>query len=190
MRIYLIIAILCLGGITAPTVISAADNTFEVEKPHKVQDIYFGTFGVGRTDKLSFGMGFSYAHNKNIFTVRVIANDSLDLFSGDDGDYESEVSFLYGRVHRLKSMLVSYSAGVGLVSGNYGTRNSGYPNYTINAKDFGPQICLPLEANIIFRPIPFMALGIKLFGNVNSVHSFVGAHGTISFGKFWDRLNI
>lgn len=91
-----------------------------------------------------------------------------------------DVALLYGRA--LTTGRAHLWAGTGLaVTG--GTRYT----YLFGGGDgtpFDPMIGFPMEVHAAWAPIPFAAVGLHAFANVNTAHPFGGAGLSLRVGRF------
>ena len=135
-------------------------------------NIGFGPASVGDDDGV-FHTNISYQWNKNIITIRALSCG--EMFGRSLNDY----SLLYDRVICSNKILVSIGAGLGVVNGkiSHGLFST-EENETIPTT-----IGLPFEAQIFWRPLKFLGIGLYGVANINSEETFYGLALGLQLGK-------
>jgi hypothetical protein len=137
---------------------------------------YFGATGYA---------SLSFAVDRNIFSVRYIGAGEIN-FNPGGANYDrpqlnvGEMGILYGRSYRQDFVLMSFSGGVGYISGvDRGKKitEKVYERVEISA------IGIPFEAKIRFE-LAFVGIGFTWFGNINSQKIVSGGLLEISLGVF------
>lgn len=98
-----------------------------------------------------------------------------ELFGKSLNDY----SILYGRAFTSSAFLASLGGGLGFVDGSIsnGLFSEEEP------EEIEMIIGLPLEAQLFWRPLRFLGLGLYGFANINSEESFYGCTLALQIGK-------
>lgn len=110
----------------------------------------------------------SYQFGPNLLSART-------AFSGElFGDNFADYGILYGRATTGRLGHASVSAGVAVVSGSYSD-----DRLILDPDGDEPErvltVGLPVEVQLMWRPLPFFGLGLYGFANLNPEASFVGA---------------
>ena len=135
--------------------------------------IDFGV-GVGSVDKGAGGanLNAAYQFGENLISARIAGCGKI--FGKSVNDY----SILYGRAFSSSTTaMTSAGIGLGIVEG---TISHGLFSDT---EKIGPVIGVPLEAQLFWRPLSFLGLGLYAFANINSKQSFVGCTISLQIGK-------
>jgi hypothetical protein len=126
----------------------------------------------------------TYRYNNNLFTVRYFKADELNF--NVEGIYDEptlsckEIGFLYGMSYIKTNALLSFSAGIGYVSGtDRGNKINDYHQFeSINISTLG----VPFEAKFQIKILGPIGIGVAWFGNINSTKSYTGFIVGISIG--------
>jgi hypothetical protein len=137
------------------------------------QNFYWIDFGIGAgsvgEDGTSVNLNATYQFSKNLLTVRIIGCG--EIFGKSLDDY----SILYGRVVTSSTILTSFGGGLGIVKGYHGLFSEEGKTKAI--------IGFPLEAQLFWRPLRFLGLGLYGFANINSEKSYYGCTFSLQIGK-------
>lgn len=170
-----LIQIFCLVGIFLCASIEASHaqtDSNTVNKKH-----YWVNFGIGAGSVGEEGgaitANISYQFGKNLFSLRALGNG--ELFGKSMSDY----GLLYGQSLKQNSLFVSVGAGLALVEGSIS--HGLFSNQ--EAEKIGPTIGIPFEAQLFWRPLPFLGIGIYGFANVNPEEPFYGFALNLQIGK-------
>ena len=118
--------------------------------------------GIGLSSAGISGIGgFSMSSGNFLMSFRGTANAMLF------GDNLWDVGALFGVTSKPGRFHYSAAAGIGVVGGEH----------------VGPDINLPIEAQVMFRPNTHFGIGLTGFANINAEHSFGGVAITYQFGK-------
>lgn len=174
------LSMLVLFGLCGSGVLLAQDS-LDTRKNNKGWFQIGGGVGAGGDLPENPGSGIfsmNAAFGKNQFSLRM--SRVGDIFNGFQ-----EVGFLYSRIFsgNRAPIFISMGTGVAYVQ-DYGTsfRIFGGPSgSTSSYSGFG----VPVQYDIIYRPINGLGLGMTVFGNINSEENFFGAAITIQAGRFW-----
>lgn len=137
---------------------------------------------VGGTVSLAQHSSYNYQRGANLFTVRAtgVVDVLGSLFNGFTGKGEnaaaSDIALLYGRARRPGHAFVALSAGIGVAQV---TRDSGGTSH----RTYRPT--LPLEAQIAWRPAPFLGLMALAFASLNKRQSFTGIIAGVQLGRLY-----
>lgn len=125
---------------------------------------------------------YNYQRGGNLFTVRGAAVVDVvgALITGITGNPQntgaSEVGLLYGRARRPGHAFVALSAGIGLAEV---TRDSaGLTHHTYRPS-------LPLEAQLAWRPAPFLGITVLGFASLNKRQTFTGITAGVQLGGLY-----
>jgi|GEM_PF-988962 len=128
--------------------------------------------GVGFASRGPAGhLAGTYQFGGNLLSVR--GAGTIAVF----GDELWDVGLLYGRAFVSGLVHASASAGVGLVGGQ--TREGIHDEGEALPTTFG----VPIAAELFFRPMPVLGLGLYGFGNVNREESFAGITAAVQLGR-------
>jgi len=130
-----------------------------------------------------FYSSIAYSHNNDIFTVRYFKAD--EFVFNVDGVYDKpfltckEFGILYGISYPKNINLLSFSAGIGYVSGtDRGNKITYHQFEPINISTLG----IPFEAKFQFTVLGDLNIGGAWFGNINSAKPYTGFILKISVG--------
>lgn len=165
-------------------------NQFSFSQESPIKDfgwLEFGSFRFGPVEHdRGYGVDLSakFKHNRTLFT--------LQYRSFHEKQYTSEFFTTYRieEYNAINPMIgitnakcnfghVSASGGIGVF---WGERNI---NYT--TKPF-TSISIPIELETIVNIKPFIGLGLRLFGNINSEFSFIGFGMSLQLGLLKSKM--
>lgn len=156
---------------------NAAATGLAVLAPGPANNATWVDFGVGvSTVGLTAIAGLAHQFNVHVLSAR-------GTYSGETlGDSVWEIGALYGIGISEQSSHFSVSGGLGLLGGT--TRsNSGF--FSNGSEEKIPlTLSVPLETNLIWRPVDFFGMGIHGFASINSERLFAGAALSIQIGDF------
>jgi hypothetical protein len=133
---------------------------------------------------LTAGLGFgtrggagvvagSFQFDRHLLSAR--ASGTVAFF----GDELWDIGILYGRAVQTGVVHLSLGAGIAAVGGSH--RETLFdPGERIPTT-----VGLPVEAQLFFRPVPVLGVGVYGFGNFNDEESFLGAVAAVQLGRFW-----
>jgi hypothetical protein len=132
----------------------------------------------------SLYVGITYRCDNNLFTLRYFKSDEFAF--NVDGVYDKpfltckEFGILYGMSYIKANSLLSFSAGIGYVSGtDRGNKTNDYHQFEpINISTLG----IPFEAIFQIKVLGPIGIGGAWFGNINSTKSYTGFIFKISIG--------
>jgi hypothetical protein len=164
--------------ITGLLLLWTSANTINAQssKGNLTDKYYWLDLGLGRStvdEGGGFHMGATYQFGRNMLSLRATLNG--ELFGKTIGDY----GLLYGYALASSRILSSFGVGISLVSGSI---SKGLFSEE-EAETIGPTIGLPLEAQLVWRPLKFMGIGLHGYANINPEESFTGATLCIHIGK-------
>jgi hypothetical protein len=134
---------------------------------------YWLTGGVGFGSRGgAAAVGGSYRFGQNLLSAR--AAGTIAFF----GDELWDIGVLYGRANQPSFIHFSLAAGIGAVGG------SGRETLFDPGERLPTTIGVPVEAQLFFRPVPLLGVGLYGFGNVNREESFVGLAAAVQLGRF------
>lgn len=119
------------------------------------------------------GIIFDYDHH--VFSLRT-ASTSLQL-----GTETWDVALLYGRSMEYKTFYLSAAVGASVIGGkSYSRLFKRQDETTMETNTLG----FPLEGQVSWEPVNFVALGVYSFVNVNTEQPFGGIGLSIRLGNF------
>lgn len=148
---------------------------------------YWVTLGAGRgyinhTGSVALYASYNYQRGANLFTVRGtgVVDFLGGLFSGLTGKSEttgaSDIALLYGRARRPGHAFVALAAGVGVAQVTRDSSGTSHRTY---------RPTLPLEAQITWRPVPYLGVMALGFASLNTRQSFTGIIAGVQLGRLY-----
>ncbi|MDZ7694850.1 MAG: hypothetical protein U5K69_27655 [Balneolaceae bacterium] len=117
--------------------------------------------------------GITLDHQRHLFSLRTTSTDPVF------GEETWDVAFLYGRGTYIRSFYLSAGIGTSVIGG---TRYS-----QLFGGDRGEQmqmmIGFPLEGQISWQPLRFLAVDLYSFANINTEQPFGGVGLGLRIGK-------
>lgn len=161
-------------------------------------DCYWIDIGAGivNTFKYSGGLhadiGINFVKNKNIYKAEYQYNEEFELFPKKlPVEYLHSINFLIGKQLSLDNFTyLQFAAGLGVIWGTIRgntvieERKGGFSSirYYYNTKrPISPSI--PIETELVFKPIKYAQIGVSLFGNINIKRPFYGFAVKAGIGK-------
>lgn len=145
----------------------------------------WATIGIG---SCYFGptvlLGLTYAYDDNLFTFRYLHGDEVSF--NVEGNYDepalrcNEIGILYGRSFRKESLILSLSAGIGMMQGTDRGKQITYHHF--EEKNIS-SVGIPFETKVRIE-LGFAAFGGSWFGNLNARRTISGVMLEISIGIF------
>lgn len=138
---------------------------------------FWVNFGIGGgsvgEEGASVNLTANYQFRGNLLTMRITSCG--ELFGRSLNDY----GIVYGRVLTPSTFLISLGGGLGIVDGEirYGLLSWREPD------KIEMTIGLPLEAQLFWKALRFLGLGIYGFANINPEESFYGCTLSLQIGK-------
>jgi hypothetical protein len=127
----------------------------------------FTTLGTGLQAELTVD------YNHHIFSVSTASTDF------DFGTETWDVALIYGQSMNYRSFYLSAGTGVAVIGGEGYSDLFGRGTKTSIETTIG----FPLRGQISWQPMPFLALGINSFVNVNTEQPFGGIGVSVRMGK-------
>ena len=97
------------------------------------------------------------------------------------------IDLTYGKALKRKSLYASLSAGAGWVTsvqrGKFLSSDGGWFGTDYYEKITHQTIGFPISVKIFWVPLSFTGVGLELYANINSLHTFYGINICRQFGK-------
>jgi hypothetical protein len=176
-RLISVVFILNLPSIT----LSAAQDTSSVERPTKVW-ARLGAGVVGGNDFVGLGgtVGVQYSTPLGLIGARYLeaSRSTVDpaTLGGSRLAEISEISASFGLSTELSVVYLSASAGLGTVWGRM-QKVGGDERFTV--------LAIPLEAQVIIRPLRVIGVGAMLSSTINSKKTITSAMLVLQIGKLY-----
>ena len=153
--------------------ISPDENENSADQPDISRYMFWSNigFGIGTEGSFSGVISANFQFDRNLLTLR--NSGTGELF----GDSINDIALLYGRATANTWYHASLSAGIGYVSGQKGG------GLLSSGENISPTFGLPLEAQVFFKPIGIVGVGVTAFANLNRESSFAGFAITFQLGK-------
>ncbi|MFH5884220.1 hypothetical protein ACG2F4_07910 [Halalkalibaculum sp. DA3122] len=119
--------------------------------------------------------GITFDHQHHLFSLRTTSTDPA--FGGETWD----IAFLYGRGTRIRSFYVSAGLGASVIGGTRYPRLFGGGR----GEQMQTMIGFPLEGQISWQPLRYLAVDLYSFANVNTEQPFGGVGLSLRAGKLW-----
>ena len=151
--------------------------------------------GVCSLDGFSFVLSCSYLQaGKHLISARFVYSKQVNILWGDEPEENAlEIGVLYGRAFQGRFGLASLSAGLGVVTGVrhgallYHVGSGGWlfssSSYDIYEEQVFRTIGIPVDAQLLLVPRPFLGIGLHGVANLNPERSYYGVLLCLSFGK-------
>lgn len=154
-----------------------------------------GGFGLNNTG-ISFGGSLNYRITPGfLFSVRFLRNNEtgfkLISFSNKEPmESVNDISILYGICNKTKRVMLTASAGAGVVFGLlrgnllYTNYNGWFSSTNLYEENNFFTVGLPLQAQLFWTPSDAFGIGLYGFININKDKTIVGAMLSIIVGEF------
>jgi len=149
-------------------------------------------YSTSNTDGFTWNLGFNLIHDSKLYKVRFLNNKEFQLFSPDPLEEFNSVGILIGKGFSGKYIQIQFSGGLGVTSGLkrgkllYTDPSKGWfdiSNLNHYDKDRYITPSIPLEIDLLVKPIKFLGLGITLFGDLNYKRPMYGLIFKFGLGK-------
>jgi len=166
-----------------------------VVKDRKDREFWINAGAGGCSVGISSGLSCSYLQaGKHLMSARFVYSKQFDILWGDEPEEKAlEIGVLYGRAFQGRFGLASLSAGLGVVTGvRHGAflRHVGSGGWIFSSSSYDiyeertlRTIGIPVDAQLLLVPHPFLGIGLHGFANLNSERSYYGVLLCLSFGK-------
>lgn len=148
----------------------------------------FGNFISQNTDGFTYGISANAYRDSVLYRLRMLKNEEFSLSNKSPSEDSYSFAVLLGKIANSKYAQLQFSCGLGVISGTKRGKflysNPGFvfgdEHYESN-KYITPTI--PLECEIILKPIKYFGLGLTFYGDVNFISPNYGLLLNVSLGK-------
>ena len=151
-----------------------------------------GFQSVAAIDGFTVTLGAAYQYGNYIFRGRYMHHDEFNMFGPDPSENFHELGLLAGKTFYSKYLSLDVSAGLGIISGIrrgdflYMEESSGWFDFSDPRhyeKDLFFLPAIPLSIDASFKPVPYLGIGLSLYGNLNPSRPLCGIGFRIMAGK-------
>ncbi|MDO9340471.1 MAG: hypothetical protein Q7T72_08095 [Bacteroidales bacterium] len=126
-------------------------------------------------------------NDSTFYKISFLRNEEWDLFGDNPNEEYYSVGVLLGKGSSRKYLQFQFSCGLGITGGIkrgdflYNNGDWFRSDYYERDKFITPSI--PVEIDLLFKPIKYAGIGVTLFGNLNFVRPYCGFAVKLSMGK-------
>ena len=129
---------------------------------------------------------FNLIKGKSILKTRILAVSEFNILAGGN-ESSINIGALIGKHHSTKFFKASYLAGLGITTGQergkkIGT-TGGWLSFNRYEMNNFTSISIPIEVNLVLKPMKFIGIGLTLFGDINAKRSSYGLLLKLEVGK-------
>lgn len=169
-------------GYISSTNLYAQDSVAVAKRPDNWLNVGIGGSSFG----LSAGLSYSLVSDNRLYSVRGIHNTEFNILGPEPDETVWDLGVLYGVFKKTPNSLVSISAGLAVVGGinrgefeySSGWFDSHYEKNTFLTAG------VPFEAQLFWRPLKVLGIGLYGFANLNPEKSFSGGMLSLQLGNF------
>ncbi|MDY0198735.1 MAG: hypothetical protein RBR68_13065 [Tenuifilaceae bacterium] len=175
-KIFFVIGLLFLGLIGHSQTTNSENNKYWV-------DAGVGSFGTINNDitGLTLNLGFNLIHNDTQYKLKTLFNGQF-VIDGLAEQYYS-VGALFGKGFSWKYFQITPSVGLGVTGGLVRGDLLYTPSYHYE-KDYFVSPSIPLEIDLMLKPLKFLGIGASVWADLNLKRSMYGVTLKLGVGKF------
>ncbi len=156
-------------------------------------DAGFGNYySTDNTEGISWNLAVNLINNNTLYKIRFLNHQEFKLFGPDPLEDFYNLGMMMGKGFSGKYHEIQVSGGLGITGGvnrgkllyvepSQGWFNISNPNHYEKEKFITPSI--PLEIDLIIKPIKFLGAGATLFGDLNYKKPMYGFLIKFALGK-------
>jgi hypothetical protein len=185
------VLLLCIGCTSA----SAQDSTKKENEKKYLHRISYGA-GLGNDDVNTFGVGgisllleYGLQKNNTIYSIGFRGITDLGPFFVSPPNLLGGIDITYGKLIQKKSLFASANAGISLVVSSirdqflYFHEPRGFFSVAEYSTIKKGGIGIAASTKIYWIPTRYFGVGLELYANINSIHSFYASSFGFQFGR-------
>ena len=176
-QIYLLILGLFLYSITA------YGQTVDLEKDELWLDAGLGIYGYKENAAgLSLNLSLNLFSDSTLYKIRYMDHEEIQIMGYDDDHDLYSIAMMFGKGHSGKYTQALFSIGLGVI---VESNRDDFDHYTgrYNTESKMIVLTLPLEINLLLKPISSFGFGITLWGDLNFNAPIYGLMLKFAIGK-------
>ena len=179
--ILLLIGIFSIANVYSQRIDSTKSNPLWVE-------VGIGVFSP--TGELAFGQSYwvNYSDKNTVYKIRYQDIEEFSVLGPDPREFTKSFAFMMGKKLGNDIVHIAASGGLGLSTGisrgKYLYTNFGFLGSDVYERKSFQKVSIPLEIDLVFKPIKYLGMGIALTGDINAERSSYGVLWKVGVGLF------